>query len=372
MSEKKHSDWRKYLTDKYFDITWPGSFQGSKKVSEQLKIDGFKVKRTLIQSWLDKQEVYALHKRIKKNFVRGRVLVNSVLDQFDCDLAFMPGFEKENNNFIGFILAVDVLSRKIFTELIKNKTPKEMLKCLTSIFKTSKPKVLRTDRGKEWDNIKVKQFLKKNNVKLVLSTSDFKANYAEAAIKTLKSRLFKNMTYSNTPIWYNKLNDIVTSYNNTVHSAHGFKPNNVTKENAFLVQYQEYKRRPNKSKLPLNPKPYKFSIGQSVRINYLKDQFHRQYHITFSGEIFKIHRRYRRQGIPVYILKEYDDSVLEGAFYGSQLIAVPDSEDSIFKIEKILTSRKKAGQKQFLIQWKYYPKKYNSWVFEKDIVDIKN
>lgn len=341
--------WETHLENVYFDAKWPGSFQGVRKVTTQLRQDGYRVNLASIQKWLNKQNSYTLYRRINNKFKRGRVSVHTVNEQLDCDLAFMSGYERENEGYIGFLCTVDVLSRYCRAELIKSKKPAEIVKCLEKILNKNKIQVMRCDHGREFDNSLVRKFLTSKSVKLILTHSDFKANYCEALIKTLKTRLFKLMTHSNSPVWFNRLSDIVLSYNNTVHSAHGFKPVDVNADNAFLVQSLEYMRKSRKSNSKATK--FKFSIGDNVRVNYTKDSFHRQYHITYSGEIFTVYKRYRRQGIPVYQLKEWDGSVIEGVFYSEQLLPVTLSTNDTFKIEKILRTRGKGKKREALVKW---------------------
>ena len=42
---------------------------------------------------------------------------------------------------------------------------------------------------------------------------------------------------------------------------------------------------------------------------------------------------------------------------------------SVFRAEKILQSRKKKGQKQFLVKWYGYPRKEATWEPEENILD---
>ena len=43
-----------------------------------------------------------------------------------------------------------------------------------------------------------------------------------------------------------------------------------------------------------------FKVGDKVRISHLRSAFQREYDIKWSGEIFKISRRFIRQGQPIY------------------------------------------------------------------------
>jgi hypothetical protein len=52
-------------------------------------------------------------------------------------------------------------------------------------------------------------------------------------------------------------------------------------------------------------KQYRFKVNDQVRILHLKHTFQREYDQKWTGEIFIISHRYRRQGIEVYSLKDF-------------------------------------------------------------------
>ena len=61
-----------------------------------------------------------------------------------------------------------------------------------------------------------------------------KSVFAERFIRTLKNKIFKNMTVISKNVYFNILNDIVNKYNNTVHGTIKLKPIDVT--NGFMLK----------------------------------------------------------------------------------------------------------------------------------------
>lgn len=112
---------------------------------------------------------------------------------------------------------------------------------------------------------------------------------------------------------------------------------------------------------------FKFKIDDLVRITYLRHPFQRDYQQKWTEELFKIRRRYVRQGIPVYQLKDFSDEPIDGTFYQPELQKANKEADTIWKIEKILKKRKRNGLKEALVRWLGWPKKFDSWVPESDI-----
>ena len=71
--------------------------------------------------------------------------------------------------------------------------------------------------------------------------------------------------------------------------------------------------------------------------------------------------------VPSYKIKEYDETPIKGTFYEEELQKVDmDDKVTFFRIEKVL--KKKDGKA--LVSWKGWPSKYDSWVNEKEIVDL--
>lgn len=50
----------------------------------------------------------------------------------------------------------------------------------------------------------------------------------------------------------------------------------------------------------------------------MKILFKRAYNEKFSKEIFKKSQRFRKQGIPMYTIKEFSNEVVKGNFYESE------------------------------------------------------
>ena len=75
-----------------------------------------------------------------------------------------------------------------------------------------------------------------------------------------------------------------------------------------------------------------------------------------------------KEGIPQYKLKDYSGEIVTGKFYQKQLSKAYEQE--MYLIERVLKSRKKAGQKEYLVRWKGWTPKYDSWVSETDVESI--
>ncbi len=54
---------------------------------------------------------------------------------------------------------------------------------------------------------------------------------------------------------------------------------------------------------------------------------------------------------------------MRGKFYEPEIQAV-FKEDDVYKIEKIVTTRKKGKKKEYFVKWKGYGDEFNTWVTE--------
>ena len=68
----------------------------------------------------------------------------------------------------------------------------------------------------------------------------------------------------------------------------------------------------------------------------------------------------------MYKLKDDAGEILEGTFYESELQKIIKNDDA-YRVEKILRKRKRKGVEEYLVKWKGYADKFNSWVSERDI-----
>ena len=77
-----------------------------------------------------------------------------------------------------------------------------------------------------------------------------------------------------------------------------------------------------------------------------------------------------RNDIPVYKVKDYAGEDIRGTFYQPELQRVDLNSKKSFKIEKVLKKRGRGKNEEFLIRWKNWPKKYDSWVKSSEIEEL--
>ena len=261
---------------------------------------------------------------------------------------------------------IDVFSKFVWLRPLKSKTGSSVADAFSIIFETSlrSPGRLTSDKGQEFNAKVVQQLMQKHDIQYTPTQNETKASVSERAIKTIKTKLYCYFTYTEDYDYTSVLQEIARSYNHQYHRTIGTTPADVKDANAEEVRLSTYfsRRAEDKKYPPVKNKRFKFKLGDHVRISHLKTVFTRAYDETYTGEIFKIARRYVRGTIPVYRLQSLLNEDIKGTFYESELQKIDYDPDQPFKIDKIIKTRGKGQNKQHLVQWRYYPKKFNSWV----------
>ncbi|CAB4022867.1 Hypothetical predicted protein [Paramuricea clavata] len=242
MEKKKET----LLNKIYYNPKNEASFGGLEKLYRAARAtkNNLNISRNDVREWLRSQEIYSLHKPVRKNYPRTRVFVAGIDGQFEADLADFQSLSAQNDNY---------------------RTIKEI-------------------------------------------------------------------------------------------------PANVTRKNEFQVRQTLYgEKKP-------NPK-FKFNVGDLVKINKTRRPFEKAYNQGWTEENVTIAEQIARIP-PVYKIKDFGNEILDGIFYEAELQKVVKKDD-VYRVDSILRTRTRNGRKQYLVSWKNYPTKFNSWVDEKDITHIK-
>lgn len=384
---RKPSNLSRYLASRYYNPSKAGAFTSPTKLYKTIKREGqYEIPLKDIQDWAASQDVITLNTRpIQKTSPRRRVVTGLKDCLWDCDLLQLDGqrFSQANEGTSYILVCVDIFSRYAYAQPVKNKGGKEVLQAFQTIFERAPqlPKSLRCDNGKEFTNRSVRSFMKEKGINLYFTKASTKANYAEIFIKTLKRRLFRLFQHRSSYTYLDKLDGILKSYNNTLHSSINMAPSQVQNSDQKELWTRTYyppkayraaflKARQRAATSTRRPKVFRFEVGDTVRVSYLKQTFARDYDEKYSGEVFTVRGRRLDKGIPIYFLKDYSGEDVEGAFYQWEIKRVSFDPDAQFKIDKVLKRRRYKGRPQSLVQFQSWPAKYNQWLDDKDIKDL--
>ena len=111
---------------------------------------------------------------------------------------------------------------------------------------------------------------------------------------------------------------------------------------------------------------FKFYIGDKVRISEERKEFKKGYLASWSEEIFTIVTRNPSDPV-TYEIADYSGEKIKGKFYELELQRII-KEDDVYKVEKVLKTRKKGSKKEYFVKWTGYPDSFNSWVTDLKVV----
>ena len=98
-----------------------------------------------------------------------------------------------------------------------------------------KPNNIWADKESEFYNRSMKSCLEKYDIEMHSTHNEGKSAVVKRLIRTLKSKIYKYMTWVSKNVYIDKLDDIVDEYNNTYHRTIKMKPVDVMSGN-----YNEY------------------------------------------------------------------------------------------------------------------------------------
>ena len=148
---------------------------------------------------------------------------------------------------------------------MKDKKGKTVLKALMEIINESNRKAnkLWVDLGREFYNELMKEWLKDNAILIYPTHNEDKSVITERFIKTLKSKIYKNMTANDNKSYLPYLN-ISKLVNQQLHTIYTY--NHSVNKKPINADYSPFIE-----KIGTNPKAPKFKVNDRVRITKYKN-----------------------------------------------------------------------------------------------------
>ena len=173
----------------------------------------------------------------------------------------MQSLSRKNKGIKYLLCAIDLYSKYAFVIPLKDKKGISIANAFNKIIKQSnrKPNKIWVDQGGEFYNNVFEKWLSDTN--MYSTYNEGKSVVAERFIRTLKNKLYKHMTATGKNVYYDVLDDVVNTYNNTKHSTIKMKPIDVG-DNNKRVYIDEH-----------NEKDSIFKVGDRVRISKFKNIF---------------------------------------------------------------------------------------------------
>ena len=288
-----------FFSDYYFDTKSPVAFTSQLPLYREAKKHYPSLTFHQVKTWLRSKDTYTLHKPVRYNFPRNRVIVTEIDDQWQADLVDISSLARFNKGYKFLLTCIDVFSKFSWVVPLKNKTGESLVNGFQSILYTGRsPKKLQIDKGTEFLNHNFQSFLKEKNIHFFATNSELKASVVERFNHTLKTRMWKYFMVRNARVYIDILQDVVQGYNNSYHRSIGQAPASVSLLNVGQVRRKLYWTSWEKPRREL-----KFKLGDQVRISRSRRTFKKGYLPSWTQEIFTVTKIIPRVP-PVYQLRD--------------------------------------------------------------------
>lgn len=292
-----------------------------------------------IKNFLTQQRNYTLFKSNpnKKNS-RNYYHLYFIDQLWEMDLVSLPQLAAHNFNIVNLLVVIDCFSRFAFVRPLQSKHPRQVVKALDDILKTShrKPQNIQTDAGTEFTGKDFQHFLKKENIsfRIPKTTLPAKCAFVESFNRTLKQYITRYLNWKHDtdqphPKRYiDALPKIVDHYNRTKHSVTKHPPSEITKDNAVNVYHIV---RNQHQKIP--EKIAKLQVNDFVRVKKKRNIFAKgTTEPLWTEEVFRIKNVINRKPFPVYQLEDLKGRIIDGKLYENEIQKISLPKDTPLKI----------------------------------------
>jgi len=340
---------------------------GRDKLFKTLQADGHKISRATVDKWLKKQKLYQLDKpqfNTKDFNVQTASEPNKV---WNIDLVMVD--DKVILN------AVDRFSKFAYSRILKNKTAKQVVVGLKSMFEKAKPSGLVSDNGPEFASIVTKEYLKDEGIKQFFSSPHNPASngLVERFNRTMKDA-FKKMSYIDADekltLTQATLTKLVKTYNNSYHSGIEMKPADALKEENW-----EKVDKLNEKRLVTNITEDKNDLGKGDQVRISLDKGNnkgtKDYRTTWSEDLYfikAVKRPRNKMRVIQYQVEDAQGDAKKGFYKRNELqkVTAVENENLVavpYSIERFV---KKSGD-DIEVSYKGYRAEDNLWIPKDDL-----
>lgn len=322
------------LSRLYYNDDSPGYLGSVKKLTNALRERPATAKRSArgekhVKKWLSGQESYTLHKPVRRRIARNYYNTFEINGLWQADIIDLRLLKKFNDGHSYLLVAIDVFSKFVYVRPLKTKSAIEVNKAIRDMIDGAieregvrrNPKVLQTDKGKEFKNQVLKRFLTSRNIQqqFPITQSKHKAAVVERFNRTLQMLIRRYFTSQGgkTRRYIEVLPKLIHLYNNTIHSTTKTKPSEVSIRNVKRVYENSHRYHRQRPAMTIYSQPYQ--LGDRVRLARHKAHFEPGYSINWTREIFTISNIIRKKPLFLYQLQDMHKRQIREKFYGSEL-----------------------------------------------------
>ena len=236
--------------------------------------------RDLSKIFID--EIYS--KPPRRNYPTNKIIYNLIDEIWSIDLADMIDYKISNNKGFRYIfMVIDNFSKYLWAIPLKNKYSQTITNEFSNILSTSKrrPIKIESDRGSEFYNSIVQNFLKSKNIQHYSRYTDKGPSMAERVIRTVRNLLKKPVFEKGKANWVSELPSVIKQYNNKYHHSIKMKPIDASKKSNQKLVY-------NNLKDDREARKPEFKLGDSVRTADIKKVFSKGDSTNWSYKLYTI------------------------------------------------------------------------------------
>ncbi|KAF7689097.1 Pro-Pol polyprotein [Cucumispora dikerogammari] len=215
----------------------------SEKMYERINNIAIGISRKEIRDVLKGCENCQIQTKIQTYKAITAIVAKHVFHRFQMDLMCMTTYADINENFKYILVVIDCYLKYIWTFPLLSKEQTGIERSLKNIFNLfSPPKILQSDNGKEFKNVKINELCQEYKIVFVHGRprKPTTQRQVERSNGTLKSSLSKILALDKNKTWINELDRVVLEYNTTIHSSHFKTPKQVMFNNKCYNTEPEY------------------------------------------------------------------------------------------------------------------------------------
>ena len=122
-----------FLSDYYFDTKSPVAFTSPLALYREANKHYPSLTFRQVKTWLQSKDTYTLHKPVRYNFPRNRVIVTEFDGQWQADLMDISSLARFNKGYKFLLTCIDVFSKFAWVVPLKNKTGESLVNGFQSI-----------------------------------------------------------------------------------------------------------------------------------------------------------------------------------------------------------------------------------------------
>jgi hypothetical protein len=348
------------LSQLYKDpIRSPAAFAGVDALwNEAQKIDHTITKKQ-VREFLAKQRTYTVHHPRRVRLPRNKTVAAGYMTDVQCDLADFQNVKKENEGFAYLLVTIDVLSKRVFVEPVRNKAVPEMKRGFEAVLSRMEmlPHRIYSDKGREFTGERMREYFAERDIqKHQPNSSTVKAALAENCIRRLKQRLYKYMTEKQTLRWVDVVQKVANGINHSKSRVlGGLRPVDVSFHNAREVRTHLFGPIEAPLREGIRKKP-RYAPGDYVLMSRNKPTFAKERMANFDDELLQV-ESVKPARLPydqtLYKVKDETGDLFDGYFYEPDLQRVHKPESRRHVVERILDSKKdREGKEWYLVKLK--------------------